>query len=205
MSIEEQLAELNKNLSRNNELLELQIEGREKLVEKAEKLAGSKSKTEKTEKAAAKADKPKKAEKSGKDDVSDKGIRTRFGDFMAVEDKKDREKRKAFVEALIAHFDVEQLLDMDDEDRKEALGYLKQAEDGDTFKLGKVEYEGYALADDEDDEDEDEEDERPAKKSKKSKSKSRDDDDEDEDDEDEEDEEDEDEEDERPRKKGKKR
>ncbi len=169
MSLEAALAELTKEMKRNNELLEKNIETRSALVAKVEK----QSKSDKSEAAAPakkveKAEKPAKASKSEK--IDDKTIRKAFGEFMDVESEKVRDKRKAFVAALLDEFGADTVVDIQPEDRARAMSLLEKKLNGEEVNFGEDEDDApkskkaakskpkKPIDEDEDDEDEDDDD-----------------------------------------------
>lgn len=60
-------------------------------------------------------------------------IRNLFGGYMSgTKEKGERETRKQNVAAIVAHFGVERATELAEENRVEAIGYLKQFEAGET-------------------------------------------------------------------------
>lgn len=181
MSLEAAIADLTKEVKRNNELLEKNIEGRNALAAKVEKT----SKPEKAEKAepapAKKTESKDKAEKSSKSkEIDDKQLRKAFGEFMDVESEKVRDKRKAFVAALLNEFGADTVVEIEAEDRARALKLLEKKLAGEDVKFGE----------DDSDEDEAPKSKKTAAKGKSKKSDDDDDDDEDDDSSDDDDDED---------------
>lgn len=72
-------------------------------------------------------DKPATAKKVTLDTIKEK-----FGAFLGTDDKKLRAKRIEQVGAMMNHFGVERATLLEEENWKEALGYLKQLEAGET-------------------------------------------------------------------------
>jgi RNA polymerase primary sigma factor len=158
MSLEAALAELTKEMKRNNELLEKNIETRSALVAKVEK----QSKSDKSEAAAPakkveKTEKPAKASKSEK--IDDKTIRKAFGEFMDVESEKVRDKRKAFVAALLDEFGADTVVDIQPEDRARAMSLLEKKLNGEEVNFGEDEDDEDEDDDSSDDDDDEEDDE----------------------------------------------
>lgn len=59
-------------------------------------------------------------------------IKEKFGAFLGTDDKKLRAKRIEQVGAMMNHFGVERATLLEEDNWKEALGYLKAFEDGET-------------------------------------------------------------------------
>lgn len=59
-------------------------------------------------------------------------IKERFGGYLGIEDKAERKARIANVQAIVDHFSVSKASELEEENWAEALGYLKQFEDGET-------------------------------------------------------------------------
>ena len=59
-------------------------------------------------------------------------IKEKFGAFLGTDDKKLRAKRIEQVGAMMNHYGVEKATLLEESQWKEALGYLKQLEEGDT-------------------------------------------------------------------------
>lgn len=59
-------------------------------------------------------------------------IKERFGGYLATEDKKLREKRKAEISAVIEHYGVAKISEIDEANWEEALAALDQLEAGET-------------------------------------------------------------------------
>lgn len=59
-------------------------------------------------------------------------IKERFGGYLGIEDKAERKARIANVQAIVDHFGVSKASELEEENWAEALGYLKQFEDGET-------------------------------------------------------------------------
>lgn len=155
MSLEAAIAELNKNLQVNNELLKKSLEGRAEILERAEKLTGKTAKADAEVKPSKSAKPAEKAEKSAAKPAKGKApseadVRKAFGEFMSVEDEDDREKRKEFVVAILDHLGVNKATEIAEGDRKKAIDWLAQKEDG-----KKVRFDDGEGADSDDEEDED--------------------------------------------------
>lgn len=151
MSIETLLGDIVEQLKINNKLLAQQAADRGAILDKAAKLEGKSdkaakedkpaAKTEKTEKPSAKGGKPKK--------LTEEDVRKAFGAYLSVEDKEERADRKAFVVEMLDHLKAEKATEIAEEDREQALQWLKDKEAG-----KKV-----SFSDDEADDEGDEEDE----------------------------------------------
>lgn len=78
------------------------------------------------------AGKPAGGKPAGAKKVTLDTIKERFGAFLGIEDKKKRAKRIEQVGAMMEHFGVERATLLEEEQWKEALGYLDQLEAGET-------------------------------------------------------------------------
>lgn len=79
-------------------------------------------------KAPAKKAAPKKA--AAKKGPTADTIASEFGEYLKTGDKEDREAAKANVKAIIAHFDVGRITELDEGDYQEALDLLAQFKEG---------------------------------------------------------------------------
>lgn len=152
MSIEAAIAELTKEMKRNNELLEKNIETRSALAAKVDKTAKADKPEQEAapKKKAAAEPEPKKAPKKAPKEVDEKALRKAFGEFMDVESPKVRAKRKEFVAAVLEELGAETVAAIEPEDRARALSFIEKKLAGEEVNFSA-----------------DDEDERPAKKSKK--------------------------------------
>ena len=60
------------------------------------------------------------------------GVKEKFLAYLGTEDKKEKAKRATQIKAITDHFGVGKIGEIDEENWKEALGYLKAFEDGET-------------------------------------------------------------------------
>lgn len=203
MSLEETLKRTNELLEKQNELLAEGLSSRQAILDKADALtkkSANKAKPSEEKKSSEKEEKKPKKSGGKKKPVTEESLRRAFAEFVNVDNKKEREKRKDVMVKVLTKFDVEAIPDLDEGDydavlellEKEIAKYMAKNQPAESDDEDEDE-------DDEDQDDEDDEDEKPAKKGKsskpaKGKKKPVEDDDEDEDDEDE-DEDDEDDED----------
>lgn len=204
MTIEKLLTDLIEAVNANTEQLKAAASDRAKIMKQSGAKADSEEKPAKAkaEKASKKSEEPEESDddeddaddqfleltgalKAGKP-IKDKEFRNVFAAFLYTNDKKVRAERKDFVVAMLEELGVKEAVQIEEDDREKAIGWLKLV------------YAGKKVDFNEDEEpapkskkakrnDDDDEDEKPAKK-KASAKRSRDDDD-DEDDEEEDDDE----------------
>ena len=122
MSIEKALADLTAAVEKNSSLLAA-------MMKNAPATAGTKAAGATTAATKPAGGKPAPKKKT----PTEEDIRNAFGGYMSgAKDKAERAERKENVAAIIAHFGVERATDIPEESRAEALGYIKQFEEGET-------------------------------------------------------------------------
>jgi hypothetical protein len=63
---------------------------------------------------------------------TEEDIRTHFGGYLATKDKAEKEQRKSEVRAILDHFGAGLASEIAEENRAEAIGYIKQLVAGET-------------------------------------------------------------------------
>lgn len=131
MSLEAAIEGMTAALKANTEQLVKMNAGREQALAKLGEVSGGKTAETKTPetktdtKAADKKAADKKADAKGAA-PTEADIRKGFGDYLAVEDAAERDKRKEFVKGMLDHLGVKRATEIAEGDRAKALGWLAE-------------------------------------------------------------------------------
>ena len=130
MSLEEALNKNTAMMAKHNELLEKMLAGGDKPAGKpADKPAGKPAATPaKTP--------PKTTTSKTKGDPTVEDVTERVTAFLKTGDKDTRDERKAQVKTIIDHYGADRFTTLDPSNFTEALGFLKQYEDGEMPDFG---------------------------------------------------------------------